>query len=302
MSPVSRRTFIHTAGLAAGGWALGSRSLAIEPIGRNETHKFKFSLAAYSYRNLLKGAKGQAPTLTLEDFIRDCAAFGLDGTELTSYYFPDPVDNNYLCKLKHLAFTLGLDITGTAVGNDFCLPTGPERDKQLALVKRWVDYSAVMGAPVIRIFSGKAGAGQTPEQAQKLALEAIEECCDYAGRKGVILALENHGGLTTSVDGMLSLVKAVSSPWFAVNLDSGNFHGEGLYDDLARIAPYAMNVQIKVVVQKQPGKKTPSDFVRLASMMRDVGYRGYIVLEYEEPENPREQCPKFIDELRKAFV
>lgn len=303
----SRRDFLKTSALLAAGAAplLGStRATAIDKVTRNGTHKFKFSLAAYSYRDLLTAKKGSpGPELSLEDFIRDCAAFQLEGTELTSYYFPADASPEYLRKLKLLAFQLGLDISGTAVGNDLCHPEGsPERAKQIALVKKWVDNAEILGAPVIRVFSGNAKNGQSPEDAHKLAVAGLEECCDYAGKHGVVLALENHGGLTTTVDGLLALVRDVKSPWFGVNLDSGNFHGEALYDDLAKIAPYAFNVQIKVVVQKLKGKKEPSDFKLLSKMLRDTGYRGFVVLEYEESEDPRKMCPKHLEELRAAFV
>ena len=63
-----------------------------------------------------------------------------------------------------------------------------------------------------------------------------------------------------------------------------------------------MNVQVKVVVQPADGQRQPSDFPRLAGLLRDAGYRGYIVLEYEEDEDPRAACPRFIDELRRAFA
>ena len=41
---------------------------------------------------------------------------------------------------------------------------------------------------------------------------------------------------------------------------------------------------------------------QIAKMMADVGYRGYIVLEYEEKPDPRTECPKFIAQLREAFL
>ena len=47
---------------------------AAEPIVRNGKPQFKFSLAAYSYRNLLQG---ENPPLTHFDFIDDCAQFDL---------------------------------------------------------------------------------------------------------------------------------------------------------------------------------------------------------------------------------
>ncbi len=277
---------------------------AIDPIDRSAVSgsasaaKFKFSLAAYSYRDLLTGA---SPPLTLFDFVHDCARMGLEGTELTSYYFPQPVTREYLCTLKQLCFKLGLDVSGTAVGNDFCLPPGSKRDEQLALVKRWVDHAVLLGAPVIRIFSGGASGQVSEPEARRLAIEAIEECCQYAGEHGVMLALENHGGLTSTAEGMLELVRAVRSPWFGVNLDTGNFHSADVYAELAMLAPYAVNVQVKVVVQQGNGPREPADFRRLAGLLRDAGYRGYIVLEFEESEDPRQACPRYLDELRAAF-
>ena len=234
----NRRTFLKTASLAAATGTAVAAGLtplpasAVEPITRNGTAKFKFSLAAYSYRKLLSGEK---PEMTMEDFVRECARMQLDGTEPTSYWFPDPPSSEYLLNLKKLAFDLGLTISGTAVRNDFCLPPGKDRDKWIAHVKQWSDYAAVMGAPTIRIFSGHKQKGQTQEEAHKLCVEAIEECCDYSGKKGVYLALENHGGLSIPIESMLRILGDVKSPWFGINLDTGNFrsrrrlcrHGEG---------------------------------------------------------------------------
>jgi sugar phosphate isomerase/epimerase len=305
-----RRRFFRDAALIAAGTAGGiaggmfpARSRAVEPIQRTGTAKFKFSLSGYSYRKLLTG---DPPEMTLDDFMADCARFGLEGTEPTSYYFPKEVKLDYLRHLKHVAFRLGLDISGTAVGNDLSHSPGPERDGQIAHVKKWIEHAEILGAPVIRIFSGRVRGDQTEEQARKLAVEAIEECCEYAGQHGVFLALENHGGLTATVEGMMRLVQDVKSPWFGVNLDTGNFHQWDTLDEmhaqLAKLAPYSLNVQVKVVVSGQDRKKIPADFKRLAQILTEAGYRGYIVLEYEEAEDPRVACPRYIDELREAFA
>jgi len=298
----TRRQWLREAALLAAGCSLWDRSArlapGIEPIARPGSPKFKFSLAAYSYRDLLTA---KPPQLTLEDFIRDCAAMGLEGTELTSYYFPPNPTAEYLAGLKRLAFELGLDVSGTAVGNDFCVPPGAKRDQQIADVKRWIEYADALDAPVIRIFSGHAQEGQSVEDAHRLAVAGMEECCAYAGEHGVMLALENHGGLTETAEGMLKLVRDVQSPWFGVNLDTGNFRTADPYGDLAKLAPYAVNVQIKVSMQPEGASKQPADLKRLAKMLADVGYRGYIVLEFEEDEAPRVACPRYVREIREAF-
>ena len=297
---MNRRSFLAASTLAALQTVSPRRAMAIEPIPRTGPAKFKFSLAAYSYRDLFSGR--QKPKLSLDDFIDDCAALGLEGTELTSYYFPQPVTNAYLRRLKQQAFRLGLDISGTAVGNDFCEPPGPKRDEQIALVKRWIDHAEILGAPVIRIFSGSVKRGQSAMEAHRLAVEGMEECCQYAGEHGVFLALENHGGLTEAADGILALVRDVKSAWFGVNMDTGNFHTADVYGDLAKLAPFTLNVQVKVVIQPAGGKKQPTDFARLAKILREAGYRGYIVLEFEESGDPREECRKYARQIREAFA
>jgi sugar phosphate isomerase/epimerase len=286
------------AGAIGCGLLSGSLARAIEPIQRHGGSQFKFSLAAYSYRKLLTARENR---LSLEDFIADCAKMRLQGAELTSYYFPVPISTEYLLRIKDLSFRLGLDISGTAIGNDFCHPPGAERDEQLANTKRWIDHSATLGAPVMRIFAGNVRS-QDSAAAQRLVIEAIEDCCQYAGERGVYLALENHGGLTAKADDMLALVRAVQSPWFGVNLDTGNFHSDDIEGDLAKLAPYAVNVQVKVVVSGPDGRKRPMDFDRLAELLATAGYRGYIVLEYEEDEDARLACPRYVDAIRKAFA
>ncbi len=306
-NPCTRRDALITAGVSLlGGAAIGlgaaHSAKAIEPIARGGRPKFKFSLAGYGYRDLFKpNNKFAKEALTLQDFADDCAKMQLEGTELTSYYFPSPVTREFLTELRRHCFRLGLDISGTAVGNDFCHPAGMRRDREIASLKQWIDHAAVLAAPVIRIFSGSVKPQQTPDEAHRLAVAGMEECCEYAGKQGIHLALENHGGLTSTAAGMLKLVKDVQSPWFGVNLDSGNFHGEDVYDELAQIAPYAVNAQIKVVVSPQGQKKQPADFGRLARILAGAGYRGYVVLEYEEPGDPRVECPKYIEQIRAAF-
>jgi sugar phosphate isomerase/epimerase len=300
-SPDRRNFLLSTlAGAVTGAVALTpTTSRSIQPISRTGGYQFKFSMAAYSYRDLLQGNPAR---LTLVDFIDDCAKFGLHGTELTSYYFPEAPTNAYLRELKGEAFRRGLDVSGTAVGNDFCFPAGERRDQEIAHVKRWVEYADTMDAPVIRIFSGDAKPGQSSKDAHRLAVEAIEECCDHAGKHGVFLALENHGGITSEVEDMLEIVHDVDSPWFGVNMDTGNFRSADIYGDLAKLAPYTLNVQVKVAIHPAEEPVQPSDFDRLAKLLRDAGYRGYIVLEFEESGDPRKECKMYIEQIREAFA
>jgi sugar phosphate isomerase/epimerase len=118
----------------------------------------------------------------------------------------------------------------------------------------------------------------------------------------VFLALENHGGITSDVNGMLQIVRDVNSPWFGVNMDTGNFQSADIYGDLAKLAPYSLNVQVKVAMHPAGQAAQPADFARLAELLRSAGYRGYIVLEFEESGDPRTECKKYVEQLREAFA
>lgn len=277
---------------------LANVSLASSPK-EPSTPRPRFSLAAYSYRGLLTG---ENPQLTLDDFVDDCVKFGLEGTELTSYYFPKNVSNDYLTQLKRHCFRKGIDISGTAVGNDFGFPEEAKRQEQIAALKAWIERASLLGAPVIRIFAGHQKPGTDAATAHRLMVTAMEECCEHAGKFGVTLALENHGGPTATAAGLLRFVQDVQSPWFGVNLDTGNFHSADIYGDLERVAPHAVNVQVKVVIAPQGQPRQPTDFGRIAQLLNDSGYSGYTVLEYEEKGHPREECPKFLDQMRDAFT
>lgn len=305
-SKPNRRQFLTQT--VAGAFAIGAchAGWAADPVQRNSKPYMKLSLAAYSFNRLLPRnwptPRDGNPTMSLMDFIDYCAEQNLDGTELTSYYFPKDVTNDYLMSIKEKTFRLGLDISGTAIGNDFCLAPGEARDAQLAMTRQWIDYAATMGAPVIRIFAGQVPQGGDAETAFELCIAGIDESVAYAAQKGVVLALENHGGITATPEQLLSIVKRVKpSPWFGVNFDSGNFRTADPYADLEKIAPYAVNAQIKVAVNPNNGGKEPSDLKRMVEILKQHDYRGYVVLEYEE-EDPYVEIPKYLDQLRSLIV
>jgi sugar phosphate isomerase/epimerase len=297
-----RRGFLRAGvfglGLGAAAWkGLPKASAAPAPKRPSGSH-MKLSLAAYSFNRMLPrdGKKTANTTMTLEDFIDYCAELDLDGTELTGYYFPANVTHAYLMSLKQRTFRLGLDISGTAIGNDFCVPEGPAREKQLASARTWIDHASVMGAPVIRIFAGNVPKGDTEEAAIERCVAGINESLDYAAQKGVFLALENHGGITSTPAQMMKILSGVKdSPWFGVNLDGGNFRTEDPYRDMAEIAPYTINAQLKATIKDQP-----ADLARIIQILRDVNYRGYVVLEYEE-EDPKTHIPGIIKRLRELI-
>jgi len=301
MPGISRRQFgtIAATSVAAG--------VAVPALGSGRpvapARDLKLSLAAYSFNRMLprRGTSEQIASakMKLEDFIDYCAELGIEGTELTGYYFPKTITRGYLASIKQRTFRAGLDISGTAIGNDFCLPDGKARDAQLAMCREWIDHAAAMGAPVIRIFAGKVPKGDSEAAAIERCIDGINQSLKYAAEKGVFLAMENHGGITATPDQMMKIVNGITDKtWFGLNFDGGNFRTDDPYRDLERIAPLAINAQLKVAIAPN-GKKQRADFRRIVAMLRKHNYRGYVVLEYEEKADPKTEIPKLIGELRE---
>ena len=274
-------------------------ALAIDPIERPKPGQMRLSLAAYSMRKYLADSKDGKKSMDLFDFVDYCFELGLPGAELTSYYFPDDVDDNYLLKLKRHCHLRGVTVSGGAIRNDYCQSDPAKVDKDIEHTNLWTDRYALLGAPAIRIFAGTQPKDQTWEATIDRCVAACKRACEHAEKKGVWMALENHGGVTAKAEGLLEIVRRVDSPMFGVNFDCGNFRSTSdPYAELAAIAPYAVNAQLKVDISSN-GKREDTDLERVIKILRDVGYSGWVALEYEAAEEPKEAIPRWIEKLKK---
>ena len=99
MRSFSRRHFLQSASAL---FVAAPFLEAIEPFARVGGPRLRLGLAAYSFRDFFKDSTVKQPpaqgerSLTMEGFIDHCAEWGVDGAELTSYYFPKDVTNEPL--------------------------------------------------------------------------------------------------------------------------------------------------------------------------------------------------------------
>jgi len=293
---LSRRDLISAAGVTLAGSSLAYGKSA--PAGNRREHyeNVQLSLAAYSRREDLTSGK-----MDLFQFIDWCADMDLAGTELTSYYFKKDFDKSYLHDLRRRAFSKGVTVSGTAIRNNFCLAPGPQKDKEIAQVKQWIDHAAELCAPHIRIFGGDLPKGAAKADGIQWVADGIKEVLPHAAERGIVLGLENHGGITALVEDLLAICDKVgSNPWFGINWDSGGFRTKA-YESLAIAAPRAVNVQIKVSIEGEGGREEPTDLEKIRGILEKAGYKGWIALEYEAKENPVQAIPNHIAKMKEVF-
>jgi sugar phosphate isomerase/epimerase len=317
----SRRNFVRRAALlpfCATAVLSGLPARAYEPVKRAGDAALKISLNAYSFYKLLTDYNlnpGQG--ISLMSLLEFCAKNNFDAIDPTGYFFPGyPAvpDDDYINTFKRTAFEYGLGISGTGVRNNFTPADKAERVAGVKHVKDWVVVAAKLGAPVIRVFCDTQSSskgwqdvakGFTREQVQAWMVDALGECAGHGKKYGVIIGVQNHGDFLQTGEQLLSLVKAVNSDWCGVIVDTGKFVSPDPYQDIAQVAPYAVNWQIKQS-QERPNGNVPTDLVKLLRIVRASGYRGYLPIETLEvkgqPYDPFTVVPPFLKQVREAMA
>ena len=295
------RNLLAVPALASAGIISPARTLA-HPAERSgaKPPALKLSLNAYSFnKQLLDG------TMTIDDMLEFCAEQGLMAVDITGYYFksyPDVPSDEVIFNVKRKAFSLGLEICGTGVRNDFTHADPAKRRESVELVKNWIDVSQKLGGQTIRIFSGtqKPG-GYTRQQILEWMIKDIRECVDYGSERGVVVAIQNHDDFLKTAEDTIEIMEAIKSPWYGLMLDIGSFRTADPYEEIARTIKYAVTWQIKEKVFVR-GKETDVDASRLMTLIRNSDFRGYLPLETLGEGDPKEKVPALLAKFRAAMA
>lgn len=308
----SRRRFFVQAAAAAGGGALATTVKGEAAAVTAATPRNRIAVSTYSFWHF---RDEQTP---IESCIDKAAAMGFDGVEILHVQMGDDESNGRLQRLKRQAFTLGLDLCGFSTHQSFVFPDADRRQENVYKTMQCIELAYRLGIPTIRVNTGRWGtsknfdelmanrgieprlAGYSDDDAFGWVIGAFEKCLPRAEECGVILGLENHWGLGRTPEGVLRVVEAIDSPWLQVTLDTGNFL-EDPYDRLEQLAPRAVLVQAKTYYGGGEWYTLDLDYPRIAAMLRDHDYRGYVSLEFEGKEDPDTAVPKSLALLREAF-
>lgn len=234
-------------------------------------------LNAYSFNRQLRDGE-----MSLEDMFRFAAETGFEGVDLTAYYipgYPEVPPDEVLFGIKKVAFRYGLNVVGTGVRNDFALTDPADRANEIQLVKDWVIAAQKLGATSLRVFSGRSKAeGRPREEVKGWIKDAFQQCADFAGEHGVMIAYQNHDDYIVTTDDILELIHGVDSHWFGLMLDIGSLPVPDPYAEIEKLIPYAITWQIKSHVKNGSGT-APTDFARLMQIVKQHGYQGYFPIE-----------------------
>jgi len=307
----SRRSFLKKGSLLALAPAVGNN---LNLFAQSATRPNRIGVSTYSFWRF-NGDRHEWP---IEKCIDVSAEMGFDGVEILHIQMQSE-EPSYLQMLKQRALLNGVDLMGFSTHQGFVSPDKDKRQANVDKTLHQIDLAYELGIPTMRINTGRWGTsknfdelmanrgieptldGYTDEEGFEWVIESMEKLIQKAKYCGVPLGLENHWGLGLTPEGVLRVVDAVNSPWLQVTLDTGNFL-EDPYDRLEMLAPKCVLMQCKTYYGGGKWYTLDLDYDRIAAIMKNHNYNGYVSLEFEGKEDAMTAVPKSLALLRKAFA
>ena len=303
----TRRRLLQTGGAAA----LSVSCAAPAPEPQPPQSRIPLGVSTYSYWHF---SEEKYP---IEKVIDHAAKLGFDGVEILHRQMENE-SADYMNGLKRRAWEAGLDLIMLSIHQDFVDPSETERQEAIDHTKHCIDLAHQMGIPAIRLNTGRWGTirsfddlmaangqepaldGYTDEDAIGWCVDSIRKCLPHAAQAGVVMALENHWGLSTSVDVLLRIHQEVGDPWLGINMDTGNYVGDP-YPQIEKLAPHASIIQAKTYPGGGVWYTLDLDYPRIAGIVRDAGFQGYVSLEMEGNAPAEQAVAESYQVLRDAF-
>lgn len=258
------------------------------------------------------GLWGQA-RLDLPEFIRKAAALGYKAVELMGkrpHLSILDTEERQLEIIRETARESGVEIATIAGYTDFTAGKTaaevPFVEMQVAYVESLARMGKLLGAKIVRVFTGYTTAPEASQADWDKCVNAIQECAAAAERHGLVLGVQNHHDTGVGFDAYREFLLDVNHPNCRAMFDpwSAALHGEDLYDCAKAMAPMMVQTTLADYVRLKrfaymPGlinyRELPAavravplgdGFMDLAGFFRGLkegGFDGYVAYEMCSP-------------------
>jgi sugar phosphate isomerase/epimerase len=200
--------------------------------------------------------------------------FGIRNLEFWSKHF-ESLDTPYLDELRARIKSAGSALINIQVDESYDLANADEGERQrsLALVRKWIDAAAVLNSRAVRINPGRAGGSISQ------SITSMKEVNQYCISKRLPLLTENHFGLEMDPDVHLRIREDAGPRNIYTLPDFGNYPLETMWESLAKILPFAYVVSAKAVDFDPQGAHISYDFDRCVQLCERAGFKGIYLVE-----------------------
>jgi sugar phosphate isomerase/epimerase len=256
---------------------------------------------------------------SLERFVSEVKALGVTGIDFHARFVGPP--GGAAERISAALKGSGLILSSFSLSTDFNRPDRQAFDAHVKETALWLDVAAQLKAPACRIFGGHIDPPVRRDAVQLRAawqrmIEGVAAMAKEAEKRGLLLALENHGGLPCTGEEQVEAIKTINSPALRGTVDVGNYlaGGQEGHVGTALAAPYAAYVHFKDS-KKKLDTTTPwgwsfdpcvlgegdVDLPACLAALHKTGYNGFVGLEYEGAESEVTGVPRSV-KLLKTLV
>ena len=218
------------------------------------------------------------------------AAHGLSKLEVCHFHFPS-TDTDYLAQFRDALESVSVEFYTLLIDEgDLTHPDPAERQKVIAMMKRWIEVAAACGAKRVRVIAGDAAPS---EAALALCQSGLNEVLRHADAHGIRVVVENWHPLLDHPAEVISLLERMQGR-VGLKMDFGNWSGDRKFTDLPKIAALAECTHAKASFAS-PGEMNREDFTRCLDICRDANFAGPHILIFDSPGDEWES----LDQMRE---
>lgn len=248
---------------------------------------FKISLAQWSLHRALRA--GDMDNL---DFATKSRGFGCEGLEYVNGFFKDKAkDMDYLKEMNSRANSEGQQNVLIMIDGEGNLADSNTSKRQKAIEnhQKWVEAAHVLGCHAIRV---NLAGGIEKGDAVKAAVDSLDKLSDLAKGSNINVLVENHGGFSSNGEWMSQVFSQVKNENCGTLPDFGNFcikkdkdrnclDSYDRYKGMDQLLPYAKAVSAKSYEFDSNGDEITIDYHRIMKMVKEIGYTGFVGIEFE---------------------
>ncbi len=254
----------------------------------------------YSIRDYMtkEPAEGKYDMISVMKVMKD---LGMKGVTLNDIWMKS-YDKPYLDQIKKAAKDNGLIIAGLICEGNLSTTDEQRWKAQVDEDAMKMKAAAYLGAKIVRLNLGGLGDQEKDDTiGTDNCIKAFNQLLPLAKELKIKMTIENHGGPSKKADNILRIIKSTDPKWVGSCLDFRNWPADVLYEENAKLAPYAYHNHAKAYNFDEKGEETSVSFERLLKMLKDARYQGAVSIEFEGPGDQLEGVKKTRDLILKYW-
>jgi sugar phosphate isomerase/epimerase len=236
----------------------------------------------------------------LDELIRICEAYDYDGIEFRSGVGPHGVELSASAEeratIREKMAASRLQIAGIGTSCRFESLDDAERQAQIDEAKAFIDLSAEIGCPRIRVFGNKFPEGADRQVVVRNVGEALAEIAEHAAPTGVDVNLELHGDFSYwkyTLEAVEIADHVRVGVVYNCNVSEIAYGSIGQF--LEPVAPYLRHVHMHELENIFP-------YQLLFRWLKNIGYTGFCSVESDTPSTDAERIIRIYSLLYRAWV